>query len=627
MTEGVRILLTEIVAPSVAGVLFLLFALYLRYANTEADQQRPHLSPSLFCFALFFFGRPVQLLVGEHPLPLVTVSVRFYLFCAVCTPLLYLAFAASDAARETRWRAFAWGHGFAFLYILFHAAACQGAKVLLQAPGLVLRDNDVLALHAPWYGREVSLVVQTLPAFVFMVLPAWRRLRDIMGQDSKQRAFLSGTALYGLFMIVGSLTMQWWIFYLASVLCAAIWAVGIAVDIRANRTRAAQLGHALRCELLGDASMLSRSDEEFEQFFALARAAPPDTFMVLGCPAQSTHPDQLADREELIVSAVRRGVDGRLPPDEVLIVPLSSTRWVIGLSSKALGQHVDASLMTAAEAIREAVESTTPFTVAVGLGSPSADMESLRESYRKVYRACDRATRLGGNMVLHVEDLKTAGGDDTYPLLHQERLLNAVGSGDPEKATASFQRLLEALPPLSGEIAPLRRLRLSEITVLAAEQAVRAGVARAEIRKLSDGVRQTLEQLRTTDEMIRAVQETIVKLADLVDNPPTVLEDARIQRAKDFIEEKYAEPMTLDEVARAACVSPSYFRKIFKEATDTTFSAYLNRTRIEKACELLRDPERTVTDVAFSVGFSDSNYFSTVFKKHTGESPREYRKI
>ncbi|EEF63086.1 helix-turn-helix domain-containing protein [Pedosphaera parvula] len=98
-----------------------------------------------------------------------------------------------------------------------------------------------------------------------------------------------------------------------------------------------------------------------------------------------------------------------------------------------------------------------------------------------------------------------------------------------------------------------------------------------------------------------------------------------IARAKRYIEDNQAEDLTLSEVAKAVNTSTFYFCKMFKKATGLHFTEYVSRVRIEKAKNLLLNPNLRVSEVAFEVGFQSLTHFNRVFKKIVGQSPTEYR--
>lgn len=102
--------------------------------------------------------------------------------------------------------------------------------------------------------------------------------------------------------------------------------------------------------------------------------------------------------------------------------------------------------------------------------------------------------------------------------------------------------------------------------------------------------------------------------------------EADILKATKYIYQHYRRPLTLDEIASIAGLSPTYFSKKFKQVTGIGFKEYLNYIRLKNAAAALYSTDSTITEIALEYGFSDSNYFKDLFKKEYGVSPREYRK-
>ncbi len=98
-----------------------------------------------------------------------------------------------------------------------------------------------------------------------------------------------------------------------------------------------------------------------------------------------------------------------------------------------------------------------------------------------------------------------------------------------------------------------------------------------------------------------------------------------ITKAKQFIQERYTEPLTLGQVAAAVHTSTFYFCKLFRKATGTTFTEFVSRTRTEKAKNLLLNPNLRVSEIAYESGFQSLTHFNRVFRKVVGESPTNYR--
>ena len=99
----------------------------------------------------------------------------------------------------------------------------------------------------------------------------------------------------------------------------------------------------------------------------------------------------------------------------------------------------------------------------------------------------------------------------------------------------------------------------------------------------------------------------------------------RLRRARDLADRDYSQSVTLDEMARAANLSKFHFARAFASAYGETPRSYLTRRRIERAKDLLRAANLTVTEVCYLVGFSSLGSFSSRFRELVGCSPIEYR--
>lgn len=89
----------------------------------------------------------------------------------------------------------------------------------------------------------------------------------------------------------------------------------------------------------------------------------------------------------------------------------------------------------------------------------------------------------------------------------------------------------------------------------------------------------------------------------------------------------FSDPLTLELVAGVLFINPKYFSQLFKKEMHTGFANFLTRLRMERAVSLIRKYNLKIGEVAGMVGYTDSNYFSKVFKNHTGYTPLEYRVI
>ena len=104
------------------------------------------------------------------------------------------------------------------------------------------------------------------------------------------------------------------------------------------------------------------------------------------------------------------------------------------------------------------------------------------------------------------------------------------------------------------------------------------------------------------------------------------VEADKIHQIKQFIREHSHKDISLHILAQRVNLSPIYISKMFKEKLGINYIDFLTECRIENAKKLLNDPELSLKEITFEIGYHEPNYFSKVFKKMCGVSPKEYRK-
>jgi AraC-like DNA-binding protein len=99
----------------------------------------------------------------------------------------------------------------------------------------------------------------------------------------------------------------------------------------------------------------------------------------------------------------------------------------------------------------------------------------------------------------------------------------------------------------------------------------------------------------------------------------------RLLRARDAMDRAYAEPLDVRAVAAVAHISEAHFSRSFRAVFGETPHRYLQRRRVERSMFLLRETDRSVTDICFDVGFTSRGTFSRTFREIVGEPPSDYR--
>jgi len=111
--------------------------------------------------------------------------------------------------------------------------------------------------------------------------------------------------------------------------------------------------------------------------------------------------------------------------------------------------------------------------------------------------------------------------------------------------------------------------------------------------------------------------------ANLTSNAPNY--SPSIATALNWIEQHFTQNFTIVEVAQVANMSRSHFQACFLKEVGTTPAEYCVRLRVDRAALLLKTSSSSITEIAYELGFSTSQYFATVFKKYKGETPRQFK--
>jgi two-component system response regulator YesN len=172
-----------------------------------------------------------------------------------------------------------------------------------------------------------------------------------------------------------------------------------------------------------------------------------------------------------------------------------------------------------------------------------------------------------------------------------------------------------------AEVAHVRDAYL-EIALLVLEKA--PGWEPGEVRLEREAARMEVQALGSLRALGAFAEAQLARcLAPAASGAPVA---RRIAQVKEHIRANHQDPdLTVERIAANAGLSESYLCTVFKQACALTVKDYLLRVRLERAKELLRHGNEKLQAVAWDVGFRDANYFSTVFKREVGITPREYR--
>lgn len=208
-----------------------------------------------------------------------------------------------------------------------------------------------------------------------------------------------------------------------------------------------------------------------------------------------------------------------------------------------------------------------------------------------------------------------------------DRVLGCFQDGNLGRMEVRLNELVESIRQRPNVSKTSIRRTLVEVVVQILHLASNADVDVEEVLNDVDPYRWIMKQNHT-----EVITEWIMKISSellcLMQSRKQSEEKMVIQQAKQFIEDNLSEPdLSLSQVSDAVGLSSTYCSLLFKQEVGMGINAYIAQNRIGRAQVMLRETQLPGTEIARQIGFSSAGYFGQVFKKNTGMTPNEYRRI
>jgi two-component system response regulator YesN len=207
-----------------------------------------------------------------------------------------------------------------------------------------------------------------------------------------------------------------------------------------------------------------------------------------------------------------------------------------------------------------------------------------------------------------------------------EKITELLRSGSSAECREVLDSVLDAIQFREMRSLMIRLYACMDIFITAKTFSRDIGITDQQFTARFGTVEDIEPKLCTADDMVGFLYETLMQCIEWRGDSARENSGNTVRTALAYIDRNYMNcELSLGAVADAAGLSPSYLSMLFKKETGLNFSDHLTRVRINKAKELLCCTSKMVYEVAYEVGFSDYRYFSQIFKKCTGMTPRQFQ--
>ena len=283
--------------------------------------------------------------------------------------------------------------------------------------------------------------------------------------------------------------------------------------------------------------------------------------------------------------------------------------------------------------VQEQYESCAPeLNWSVAVGTPTQRLSALPVCFEEVSRLWACRYVLPRQHILSSETVgfltQQDNGDNlagldaakVNPSIWQEVLQNAPAEEIPGFVDEYLHSVSQALDSV-----PFRQYLMLSVRFTATQFAVELGSSQEDFLARLSGLELAGQNL-TQGDLKRYMTQVLFQAAKLRDQTSSSQYGSLLKQAVDYIDSHFTDDsLSLNQVAREVSISANYLSAVFSQEMGTTFTEYVTGKRMERARELLRATDKRSGEIAFSVGYRDPHYFSFLFKKTQGCTPRDYR--
>lgn len=293
-------------------------------------------------------------------------------------------------------------------------------------------------------------------------------------------------------------------------------------------------------------------------------------------------------------------------------------------------QMLGQSVRECCSALQQVVQQCFGFTLSLAVSHEGHGMEELRERFHECCDALAHKFYMGQNALIFCDEVAEGKSDDHRLYELRSRIFELVKAGDADGASACAHEMLDCINSMGlTDKEFIRKFYFDTITVVNTirTSAILANDAPVPQNVGEENLFQMIERCDSTTDLNGLLESIVRRAAAKIAEYSAGSMKLLLRHAVDYLNQNYAKPITLGEVAAEVYASPSYISRLFKKELGVNFVDYLNEIRISRAKDLLGSAEYKAYEIADLVGIPNPHYFSKLFKRYVGMTPSEYREL
>ncbi|MBM7604384.1 two-component system response regulator YesN [Metabacillus crassostreae] len=256
-------------------------------------------------------------------------------------------------------------------------------------------------------------------------------------------------------------------------------------------------------------------------------------------------------------------------------------------------------------------------TVFAGIGTVVFDVNEFSRSYEEAIYALELVYNHSSASYMAYNSQMDEKRTELIPFEVEKELIHSVKKGDIQKGSQLFDSYFQLILQASDSRLDWVKKAMENFFIVLTRSIKEFG--------FDIDVQMSFDHLETSMQIKERAKTHLMVIMERLSEWRASGVESLLLQAKEYINTNYHKQIMLEEVAENIGLSSYYLSKLFKEKFQVTFIDYLTNTRLQRAKNSLLDGKTPLKEIAMDIGYKDPNYFSRVFKKETGLSPREYR--
>jgi two-component system response regulator YesN len=227
----------------------------------------------------------------------------------------------------------------------------------------------------------------------------------------------------------------------------------------------------------------------------------------------------------------------------------------------------------------------------------------------------------------HLQRTEQTLSSTPLSMQHERKLVGYIRLGEREKVKKFLNHILGDIFLNGADDLAMIKMRLLELLTGMSRVGLQAGAPAESLTEQYFQAVNDLQDASDNDVIYSWTMNIFDRMMDVIYISRDNAEYHSVRQVIEYLQEHYNEDLTLEDVARKVHISPSRLSHLFKDELGLTIIEYLTDIRITAAKQMLENSDLMVKQIAEKVGYQEASYFTRVFKKNTGVSPAEYRRL